>query len=229
MSNTEICIITALREEAAGLVSRMKKAVKARMDDFLVWQGKLEGRDSVLLTKAVGDVKTVKAVDLCIESFNPEIIIRFGAAGAVSAELRIFDLIMPRKILKLTIPEGYEPTVIENAEKFVVDGIEIHSLYPEQFKKSPVIVTDVAGEINFGLQSETLRDWLGKELGIASVDWESYSMVKRAKELGKPACSFLVITDKTGHGAIEDFKKNLEKATQKGSKRLLKLLKGMKL
>lgn len=219
MPEISCAIITALREEANGILPHLKRVGTIPVAGFKGWRGLLAGREILVLSGAVGADKARQAVAYAAETWNPRLVVRYGAAGAVSPALRVNDLIMPRWLIKLDIAEDFDPAVVERVPgTHIIDTVAVNALLDPAAAYRKIVITERAGEIDFALKSTRLRAWAQDTYGIDSVDWESYSVVKSAQEIGLKACAFLSITDDCGDGALDMFKKNLVRSTRRGGK-----------
>ena len=219
---SHLCIITALREEVAPLVERLRHSEHGKVEDYTIWTGEISGARVAVVKGALGAEKAGRAVELSVELFDPRYVFRFGTTGSVSNSLRIGDFILPRRLIKLSLKESdFTPTI--QPASHITDIVDVDESVLNFFQGSGVVVTRGIAEIDFPLQSNALRTWLHDTLEVDSVDWESYSVVKRAQELGKETCAFLSVSDYGDTAALEHFKKNLARVSKIGAKQIQKV------
>ena len=94
-----IGIIGAMDEEIALLLENMTEKQESTIANSLFVQGKLLGKDVVLLKSGIGKVNAAMGTTIMHERFNPSHIINTGSAGGFSNELEVGDIVISSDVV----------------------------------------------------------------------------------------------------------------------------------
>ena len=219
------CIITAERAEGRAVAALLRNARRTRLGEFAVWTGTVEDTNVLVLTGARGAEKAGRAVEVLTVEFGDATFIKFGAAGAMSPDLKINDIVIPHTILRLDLPENSR---LDSVETLLRDSVNVSKSFIHIARTLPVCISESAAEIDGTLCSRRIRDFLFKDYEISTVDCESYTVVKTAVTLGREGAVVHVITDYADENAVRDCKQNIRRSTEIGTELLLNLIKGLK-
>lgn len=96
----KIGVISALREEQAGLIEIMQDAVRHQrgMRDYV--SGRLWGIESVCVLSRIGKVAVAATTATLIERFGVTHVIFTGVAGAAATDVRIGDIVVASQLVQ---------------------------------------------------------------------------------------------------------------------------------
>ena len=94
-----IGLIGAMEEEVTLLRSFMEDPRKETAGSFEFLQGKLEGRDVVLLRCGIGKVQAAAGCAVLIDRFAPQLVFNTGSAGGIDPTLTFGDVIIADGLL----------------------------------------------------------------------------------------------------------------------------------
>lgn len=94
-----IGIIGAMDEEIAILLENMSEKKERIIANTLFIQGKLEGKEIVLLKSGIGKVNAAMATTIMHEHYSPTYVINTGSAGGFSEELEVGDIVISSKVV----------------------------------------------------------------------------------------------------------------------------------
>jgi adenosylhomocysteine nucleosidase len=94
-----IGIIGAMEDEVSLLRNAMETPSITKIGDFEFYQGKLEGKDVVLLRCGIGKVSAAVGCALLIHTFKPDFVINTGSAGGIDTALHFGDVIISTGLL----------------------------------------------------------------------------------------------------------------------------------
>ncbi|MDY6366982.1 MAG: 5'-methylthioadenosine/S-adenosylhomocysteine nucleosidase [Clostridia bacterium] len=89
--------IVALKDEAEGVISRFSLKKTDNLGNKPVYQGKIAGKDAVLVISGIGKVSAALSTQALIDKFHPEKIINFGTAGGANESVEIISLYLIEK------------------------------------------------------------------------------------------------------------------------------------
>ena len=94
-----IGIIGAMEDEISLLRSVMETPHSVTMGAFEFYEGKLEGKNIVLLRCGIGKVSAAVGCALLIHAFKPDFVINTGSAGGIDPALHFGDVIVSTGLL----------------------------------------------------------------------------------------------------------------------------------
>lgn len=135
-------IIGAMDEEIAYLQSNMSDIKESEIANVTFIEGKLHGKNVVLLKCGIGKVNAAMATTMLIERFTPTAIINTGSAGGFADHLNVGDIVIGTSLVHHDVdvtafdyeygqvpqlPPNFQSanTLIEKA-KVALDKLNIH-------------------------------------------------------------------------------------------------------
>lgn len=94
-----IGIIGAMDEEIDLLLREIKEKQEHVIANSLFVQGKLHGKDVVLLQSGIGKVNAAMATTILHEQFKPTHIINTGSAGGFKDDLNVGDIVISKEVV----------------------------------------------------------------------------------------------------------------------------------
>lgn len=240
-----IAIISALREEQAGLLALMPGQRPERLAGREFWRGQLQGHEVIAVLSGIGKVAAATTTAVLMERFAPQLLIFTGVAGGIGDGVAVGDLVVGNAFLQHDMDAsplfprhelpGYgrsrllaDPrllTVLQMAAEEAVAWL------PRQL--------DPATRAAFGLQAPRVHCGkiitgdrfvasaaesraLRAELGTAlAVDMESAAVAQVCHDYGVPFCAVRTISDRADDQAHVDFPAFLQQVARHYSGRML--------
>lgn len=94
-----IGIIGAMDEEVALVLENMTEKQEQTIANTLFVQGKLKGRDVVLLKSGIGKVNAAMATTIMHERYSPTYVINTGSAGGFLEESEVGDIVISSQVV----------------------------------------------------------------------------------------------------------------------------------
>ncbi len=168
-----------------------------------------------------GKIQCASAAQLIIDSYRPSYLFDVGGAGALSNELKIYDIVCAKNAFE------YDVYDIDNFSKWpsgLTTSTVLTKLLSSEFgiieefiewvalnSSSRLVVGNIASGENI-VAGGKLRQELHEKLGAVACNWETSAVFKTAQLNSVQAFSFRVITDKGDKNYREQIKKNWEGA-----------------
>lgn len=208
----KIGIIGAMDEEIKILKDKMeidKVTEKAKME---FCEGKLNGKDIVLVRCGIGKVNAAICTQILITYFNVDCIINTGVAGAIHDSLNIGDIVISTDVVQHDVDAtgfGYElgeiprldvykfkadERLIDIAKKVAVEELVGHKLYEGRILSGDVFVA-----------SPEKKDKLWKNFKGYCVEMESAAIGQTCYLNNIPFVIFRAISDKADGSAHVNF------------------------
>jgi adenosylhomocysteine nucleosidase len=93
----EVAILFAFGEEGKLLRSKMELTDSLNFCGRIFWEGKLQGKDVVVVESGVGMTNAAMITQLLIDKYSPEKIIFTGICGGIDSANHIGDVVIPEK------------------------------------------------------------------------------------------------------------------------------------
>lgn len=94
-----IAIIGAMDEEIALLLTKIEVQSDEMIANSRFIQGKLEGKEVVLLKSGIGKVNAAMATTILHERYQPTAVINTGSAGGLDTSLSIGDIVISDRVV----------------------------------------------------------------------------------------------------------------------------------
>ena len=94
-----IAIIGAMDEEIALLLTKIEVQSDVMIANSRFIQGKLEGKEVVLLKSGIGKVNAAMATTILHEPYQPTAVINTGSAGGLDTSLSIGDIVISDRVV----------------------------------------------------------------------------------------------------------------------------------
>ena len=201
ISSVDIGFVFALRQEALGILDRLKHAQKTKGNGRVFHTGKIGNISIALVLSGAGQKNAEEATKVLIDVFAPKLICSTGYAGGLSSRLKRFSICVPEQILRES----------DNQALDLASAIPRKSI-PMPGKLTLLTVNDV-------VELPTKKRLLHERTGAELVDMETFAVadVCRIREI--PFFSFRVVLDAVDDRIPKDITKILENAG-KGVSRL---------
>ncbi|MCL2341580.1 MAG: 5'-methylthioadenosine/adenosylhomocysteine nucleosidase [Firmicutes bacterium] len=117
-------IIVAIEEEMQPIKDMMQEAEGKDGYNLTFYEGKIGGKNYVLVKSGVGKVNAARAAQIMIDKYDLDYIINIGSAGALSDDLDIYDFVIGKDIIQ----HDFDITAFGHEKGYITDvGTKFHS------------------------------------------------------------------------------------------------------
>ena len=225
-----IGIIGAMYEEVQSLIESMDAVQKTEWASMAFYQGKLCGKDVVIVRSGIGKVNAAVCAQVLVDRFGVDALINTGIAGSLDAAIDIGDMVISTDAVQhdmdATIfgdPLGQVPRM--DVFAFPADASLVKLAVDANREANPDIRT-FTGRIVSGDQfvsDSEVKDRLVKNFGAKCTEMEG-AAIAHAAYLNHVSCVIIrAISDKADNSAVMDYPE-FEKKAIVHSVRLVKCL-----
>lgn len=100
-NNAPIGLIAAMPRESDALLHLVGPWQRVALDSKSGYSFNISGQECVLVTSGMGIRRAHEATRCLVDAISPRVLISFGIAGAVEADLEIGDVVLPTAFLQL--------------------------------------------------------------------------------------------------------------------------------
>ena len=204
--------IGAMEEEVEQLVAVMTDKKKTKRAGLTFYQGKLGGRDAVVVRAGIGKVNAAICTQMLIDFFDIEAVINTGIAGSLNADINIGDIVLSDDVVQHDVDAtnfGYEPgriprmdTLAFKADEGLIEVAKAASR--EVLADVGVFVGRVVSGDQFVSSKEVKADIIRKFGGFAT-EMEGAAIGQTAYVNGVPFLVIRAISDKADDSASVDY------------------------
>lgn len=228
----KIGIIGAMDEEVSILKEKMELAKVTDMASMEFYEGKLAGKDAVIVRSGIGKVNAAVCTQILASVFQADCVINTGVAGSLKNEINIGDIVLSEDALNHDMDAtgfGYEPGIIPRMETsvFKADESLVHLAKSINEEVNPDIATFV-GRVVSGDQfiSDTdKKNMLVSQFHGYCTEMEGAAIAQTAYLNNIPYLVIRAISDKADHTAEMDYSEFERKAIEHTVKLVTNLLK----
>ncbi len=207
MDETVIGLIAAMPDEIRPLLRLAGSFAKERTAGFTLYRFALGNRKVILIESGMGPERAATAAALLIDEATPAVLVNFGFAGAVTAGLRVGDLVVAERILLhrgrlFSEQPGLARELAERVAEAVGNGDR------ERGCRTLRGTFITAAEI---LQKRVLADLLPAGTSHPVVEMESAAVARIAAREGVPLVALRAISD----GAEEELGFSIDEFTDR--------------
>jgi len=94
----KIAIIGAMEEEVTLLREKIENPVTDTIANCEFTEGKLHGKDVVLLKSGIGKVNAAMSSAILLERYKPDFVINTGSAGGLNPDLSVGDIVISTEV-----------------------------------------------------------------------------------------------------------------------------------
>jgi len=194
---------------------------KTELAGRLISSRKEKDVEIIAMQAGAGKIHCTSATQLIIDKFQPDFIFDVGAAGSLSDELSINDIICAEHSFEYDVctneeltkmPDDFKTSTVLNK----VSSQEVVKEFSNWIGETIGIIIKI-GNIASGekdVDSKELRRKLREKLGAIACNWETSSVLKTAQLNGIKSLSFRVITDNADEDMNTDYNENNIKALE---------------
>ncbi len=181
-----IGLIAAMRDESAALLRYIQGSKRVSTGRLDCKSFELYGNNCLLVTSGMGTRRASQATRALIEMFAPELLISFGIAGAVEADLEIGDVVISETYCTLT---GGMPGPLQSLSRWPDQAIKAAAF--SMYERKARLFTGTAITTGGAQVSENLL----RELQHPVLEMETAGIAQVAAEKGIPVLSIRAISD----------------------------------
>jgi nucleoside phosphorylase len=127
-----IGIIAAMSQESNALLRIIQESKRSPLGSFCCQRFRLVEWDCWLVTSGMGIKRAAEAARTLVEMANPQLLVSFGVAGAVNADLGIGDVVACRNtcLLEKGLPGPFQPLALlsDAARQAAVQALRVRGV-----------------------------------------------------------------------------------------------------
>ena len=184
--------VFALRQEAVGILDRLKHVQKTRGNGWTFYTGTIEGMSVAVVVSGVGQNNAEDAATVLTDVFEPKLICSAGYAGGLSSRLKQFNLCVPEQVIRES------------------DGHALDLSDPIPRKTLPMSKKLTLMTVNDVVALPTHKRRLHERTGAELVDMETFAVADVCRTRKIPFCSLRVVLDTVDDQIPKDIAKILD-------------------
>lgn len=205
-------IIGAMEEEVALLKERMDLEVVVKKASMEFYQGKLEGREVVIVRSGIGKVNAGICTQILVDVFNVSRVINTGIAGSLKAEIDIGDVVLSSDAMQHDVDArafGYQRGEIPRMETLSFPGDEeLIALAKAACEEANPDIRVHVGRVVSGDQfiaDRAVKDEIASWTDGYCTEMEGAAIAQAAYQNRVPFVIVRAISDKADDSASEDY------------------------
>ena len=223
--NEIICVMTAMSEEFAPLLSKMEVTKKHHISGIDFYDAVYNNRRVILATSGIGKVQATKTSTILIEHFDAKQILFSGVAGGIVDSLKVGDVVVASRLAQFDMdltafghPKGHIPG---------------SGVYVKTDKSLRYLAEDlgcISGTIVSGdkfVNDTKEKTQISKEFNAIALEMEGAAVGFVCQSYNIPCLVIRSISDAL-HGSEEDFGEFLAVASANSAKMILGIVDGSK-
>src|SRR5690625_1691429 len=219
-------------EEIAILLENMSEKKERIIANTLFIQGKLEGKEIVLLKSGIGKVNAAMATTIMHEHYSPTYVINTGSAGGFSEELEVGDIVISSKVVHHDVDVtafNYEyGQVPKMPPMFVADTCLIEKAKEAVNKLSIQSATGViATGDSFMDDPDRVAFVRDKFPTMIAAEMEAAAVAQVCYQYDKPFVILRALSDIAGKNSSISFDQFLATAAKNATEIIMKMIKKM--
>ena len=223
-------IIGAMDEEVAKIKEDMTDVSVTTVAGMDFYQGKLGGKDAVVVRSGIGKVNAGMCCQILVDRFGISAVINTGIAGSLRAEINIGDIVLSEDAVQHDMDAsgfGYQIGQIPRVDTFSFKADEkLIKLAQECNKKVNPEIQTFTGRIVSGdqfISDKEKKKWLIEQFGGSCTEMEGAAVAQAAYMNGIPYLVIRAISDKADDSAGMDYAAFEEQAIRHSVNLLLEM------
>ncbi|RDW19265.1 5'-methylthioadenosine/S-adenosylhomocysteine nucleosidase [Oceanobacillus arenosus] len=225
----KIGIIGAMDEEVALLLDNMTGKQEVRVANCLFVEGKLQGKDVVLLKSGIGKVNAAMATTIMHERFAPSHVINTGSAGGFSEKLNVGDIVISTKV----VHHDVDVTAFDYAYGQVPGLPDMYEADPALVEKAIAAVKDLAINYEEGIiatgdsfmeDPERVAFVRAKFPQMIASEMEAAAVAQVCYQYGKPFVIIRALSDIAGKASSISFDTFLDQAAKHAAQLIMAII-----
>lgn len=232
----KIGIIGAMELEVSTLKSLMEIEKTVKKASLTFYEGKLEGKDIVLVQCGIGKVNSALCAQILISEFNVDAIVNTGVAGAIHSSLDVNDIVISTDAIQHDMDAtafGYKKGQIPQMENstFVADERLVNAAYDsslDQAKDKDFKIVKgrvVSGDIF--ISSKELKEELENDFNAYCGEMEGAAIAHACYLNNIPFVIIRAMSDKADGSANVTYDEFVIEAAENSKDIVLRMLKAL--
>ena len=232
----KIGIIGAMELEVSTLKSLMEIEKTVKKASLTFYEGKLEGKDIVLVQCGIGKVNSALCAEILISEFNVDAIVNTGVAGAIHSSLDVNDIVISTDAIQHDMDAtafGYKKGQIPQMENstFVADERLVNAAYDsslDQAKDKDFKIVKgrvVSGDIF--ISSKELKEELENDFNAYCGEMEGAAIAHACYLNNIPFVIIRAMSDKADGSANVTYDEFVIEAAENSKDIVLRMLKAL--
>lgn len=219
-----IGIIAAMNEEVETIKNLMNDVSVKEIYELQFIQGKINGKDAVLVKCGVGKVNAARTTQILLNNFDIEYLINVGTAGSLNENIEIGDVVIGEKLVQHDFDvtaAGREKGYISDVGKYFYSDKDIIKKAKETIELMNEDFNCFIGTIATGdifVQEIKVKDEIKREFNADCVEMEGAAIAQVCTLDKIPFIVIRSISDKPNGNNAVDFEKYLQVACERYAK-----------
>jgi len=201
MHTVDTGFIFALRQEAVGILDRLKRPRTTRGNNQTFYTGNIDDISAAVIVSGVGQKNAEASTNILLDVFTPKVICSAGYAGGLSSRLKQSNICVPEQIFR----------------ESDMQALDLSQPIPQ--KTSPLSNKLTLLTVNDVVESLEQKRTLHEQTGAEIVDMETFAVADVCRVREVPFFSARVIFDAVDDRIPKDITRILERLG-KGTSRL---------
>lgn len=217
-------VIGAMEPEVAILKEKLSDMKISEKSGFTYYQGKLNGKEVVIVQSGIGKVAAALATAFLIAEFAPSYVVNTGSAGGFDQSLSVGDIVISSEVRYHDVDVtafGYEIGQLPGNPAAYTPNAHLVATAEQSAKKLDGIHTMI-GQITTGDTFMTKEDDIAKARvnfpSMAAVEMEGAAIAHTCQLLETPFVVIRSLSDIAGKESPTSFEAYLEMAAVNSSK-----------
>lgn len=205
-------IIAAMEEEISQLKARLTEVEKTERAGLEFWQGRLSGREVVLVRSGIGKVNAAACTQLLLERYPVAAVVNTGIAGSLNAQLRIGDVLISTDAVQHDVDAsgwGYRPGEIPRSNRISFAADErLRALALRLNREVNPDIQTMEGRVVSGdqfISSRDKKEWLKATFAGDCCEMEGAAIAQVCTQNGCPFLIVRAISDQADEQALVDY------------------------
>ncbi|MHA6252173.1 5'-methylthioadenosine/S-adenosylhomocysteine nucleosidase [Oceanobacillus sp. CAU 1775] len=224
-----IGIIGAMDEEIALLLENMEEAQEVEVAKSRFIQGKLMGKQVILLQSGIGKVNAAMGTTIMMERFSPDLIINTGSAGGYSENLDVGDLVISSEVVhhdvdvtSFNYAYGQVPGLPETF-KADLRLIDLTKGVVQSFDINHEIGMIATGD-SFMEETTKVEEARARFPQMIAAEMEAAAIAQVCHQYGTPFVVIRALSDIAGKESANSFDEFLEKAAKNAAELIMNVV-----
>lgn len=227
-----IGIIGAMDEEIALLLKNMTEKQESTIANTLFVQGKLSGKNIVLLKSGIGKVNAAMATTIMHECFSPSYVINTGSAGGFSNELEVGSIVISSHVVHHDVDVtsfDYEYGQVPQMPPMFLADETLIEIASETLKELavPSAIGIIATGDSFMSEPDRINFVKEKFPTLLAAEMEAAAVAQVCYQYKKPFVIIRALSDIAGEESPVTFDKFLTTAAKNAAELIMLMIKKM--
>lgn len=229
----KIAVIGAMEEEVEIYRENMRDKRILTVAGCEFTEGRLAGKDAVLLRSGIGKVNAAMGTALLLDRFKPDYVINTGSAGGLNPSLKVGDIVISTEVRHHDVDAtafGYAyGQVPQMPEAFPADShlVELAEICAARIGDAQTAKGLIATGDSFINDPERVEEIRRKFPGLQAVEMEAAAIAQVAYQFSVPFVIIRSLSDIAGKDSDLSFEQYLRKASQNSASLVMKMVESL--